>query len=151
MNECKNRNICGSGAKCLNTKGGYECQCKAGYQKVDERLPGSKCRDVNECDLTPAPCGLNAVCQNAEGHYRCLCKEGFIGNATLGCRCTYPTDADFEVKKLFPNFSSFLCSSLRWRRVWSARDLPCQRSGGCLHLRSGIHFRSKQHQRRVHW
>lgn len=86
VNECKNRNICGSGAKCLNTKGGYECQCKAGYQKVDERLPGSKCRDVNECDLTPAPCGLNAVCQNAEGHYRCLCKEGFIGNATLGCR-----------------------------------------------------------------
>ena len=87
VNECKNRNVCGNGAKCVNNNGGYECQCKPGFHKLDGDNPRAKCKDINECELSIYPCGANSICQNAEGHFKCLCKDGFIGNATLGCKC----------------------------------------------------------------
>ncbi|KAI2804698.1 hypothetical protein BLOT_003686 [Blomia tropicalis] len=86
VNECKNRNVCGNGAKCVNNNGGYECQCKPGFHKLDGDNPRAKCKDINECELSIYPCGANSICQNAEGHFKCLCKDGFIGNATLGCK-----------------------------------------------------------------
>ena len=48
VDECKNRNICGTNAKCVNTFGGYECDCKHGYEKI-ELTAKSRCRDTNEC------------------------------------------------------------------------------------------------------
>jgi hypothetical protein len=86
VDECKNRNICGANAKCVNSNGGYQCDCKNGYEKI-EQSPKSRCKDANECLFGRFPCGANAKCINTDGGYKCLCKDGFVGNATIGCKC----------------------------------------------------------------
>ena len=86
VDECKNRNICGINAKCINADGGYECECRPGYEKIELNAK-SRCRDTNECIFGPFPCGANSKCINTEGGHKCICKDGFIGNATIGCKC----------------------------------------------------------------
>lgn len=86
VDECKNKNICGNNAKCANLNGGYQCDCKSGYEKIDQTSK-SKCRDTNECLFGKFPCGANARCINTDGGYKCVCKDGFVGNASLGCKC----------------------------------------------------------------
>ena len=86
VDECKNRNLCGINAKCINSEGGYECECRPGYEKI-ELTAKSRCRDTNECVFGAFPCGQNTKCINTDGGFKCLCKDGFIGNATTGCKC----------------------------------------------------------------
>lgn len=85
MDECKTRNICGPNAKCYNSEGGYECECKPGFEKIDQSVK-SKCRDINECLFGKFPCGENSKCINTDGGYNCACDDGFIGDANVGCK-----------------------------------------------------------------
>ncbi|NWX31387.1 TRBM protein, partial [Notiomystis cincta] len=65
--------------KCVNTKGGFECQCHSGYRMVDGR-----CQRLSPC--YEAPCQQR--CEELPHGYRCGCHPGYAVNpldATL-CR-----------------------------------------------------------------
>lgn len=66
--------VCGTGAQCVNTPGGYFCQCPANYTGN----PKLACQDIDECSGAGA-CGPNSVCKNLPGNYKCECKQGFKG------------------------------------------------------------------------
>uniref|UniRef100_F6ZCP2 Fibrillin 1 n=1 Tax=Ornithorhynchus anatinus TaxID=9258 RepID=F6ZCP2_ORNAN len=85
------------GGECVNTKGSYVCQCRAGFQSTSTR---TRCRDIDECffhcvcnagfHVTPDgkncedmdECSirnmcLNGMCINEDGSFKCICKPGF--------------------------------------------------------------------------
>ena len=86
FNECNYRdaNNCSEKEECKNIKGGYECTCKEGYEKVK-----NKCEDIDECHPEFHKCDLNAKCTNNEGGFRCTCNEYYTGDGFL-CRETIP-------------------------------------------------------------
>ncbi|KAJ7378683.1 hypothetical protein OS493_021987 [Desmophyllum pertusum] len=57
---------------CNDTKTGYFCSCRQGYEidKEDPRV----CRDVDECKI-PGMC--SQVCKNTKGSFKCMCREGY--------------------------------------------------------------------------
>ncbi|KAI4903935.1 hypothetical protein NFI96_031938 [Prochilodus magdalenae] len=61
-------------------------ECPQGY-----RFNGTRCIDVNECQLQ-AVCP-NGNCINTVGSYRCMCKPGFIPDATLTACYQTPTQS----------------------------------------------------------
>ena len=77
-------NPCSKGANCVNTPGGYTCNCSAGFSKLS---PQDECFDINECAKSNS-CGINAKCINVPGSYKCLCLQGFKGQAEIFCDST---------------------------------------------------------------
>lgn len=77
VNEClKSSNVCGSGAQCINTPGGYFCQCPPNYTGNAKVA----CFDIDECATNPVNvCGSNSICKNTPGSYQCDCKVGYSG------------------------------------------------------------------------
>lgn len=69
--------VCGLGAQCVNTQGGYFCQCPPGYNGN----PKVACVDVDEC--AAHACGPSAQCTNLAGSYKCECKPGYSGKCDL--------------------------------------------------------------------
>ncbi|XP_055538598.1 fibrillin-1 isoform X2 [Wyeomyia smithii] len=68
--------------KCVNTEGGYRCECYLGHEK--NAL--GQCIDINECLEMNGGCGSNARCINLAGSFRCLCPPGFkLGNDRRNC------------------------------------------------------------------
>ncbi|XP_062562795.1 hemicentin-1-like [Armigeres subalbatus] len=59
------------GQFCVNTYGGYECDCSAGY-----RLYVDVCVDINECRESNHDC--SHFCENSQGGYSCYCPAGFV-------------------------------------------------------------------------
>lgn len=80
INECESNDMCGKDATCVNTQGGFECQCLPGYQ----RDPVLGCTDINEC-LRDNACAPNAKCINIYGSYKCVCPQGFTGHGLILC------------------------------------------------------------------
>ncbi|CAH8660274.1 unnamed protein product [Heterobilharzia americana] len=76
--------------QCVNTYGGYRCDCPLGYE-VDRRT--NLCKDINECNLGN-PCRSDEVCLNLPGNYTCVqqrCPENYIfDKKSRSCRirCT---------------------------------------------------------------
>ncbi|EPB80332.1 calcium binding EGF domain protein [Ancylostoma ceylanicum] len=70
---------CGPHAKCINTVGGYECECLPGFERIAE---GAGCTDVDECFLSM--CHPAARCANLVGSFSCSCPDGFVGD---GMQC----------------------------------------------------------------
>ncbi|KAK6060817.1 calcium binding EGF domain protein, partial [Cooperia oncophora] len=70
---------CGPHAKCINTVGGYECECLAGFERIAE---GAGCTDIDECFLSV--CHPAASCANLVGSFSCSCPDGFVGD---GMQC----------------------------------------------------------------
>ena len=66
---------------CINTPGGYGCQCRAGFV-LDHA--SNTCVDVDECSMPPSvnECHEHARCLNTNGSHVCLCESGFFGNGT---------------------------------------------------------------------
>ena len=79
VNECLappgGRPVCGTGAQCVNTQGGYFCQCPPGFNGN----PKVACLDVDEC--AEHACGPNTQCTNLAGSYKCECKPGYSGKS----------------------------------------------------------------------
>ncbi len=75
LNECHlNTHDCDSGSVCVNTEGGFYCQCSDGFQ-LDEFESGKRCLDVNECEVGSYECSLpDMVCVNTHGSYYCQCE-----------------------------------------------------------------------------
>ncbi|KAG0426053.1 hypothetical protein HPB47_026819, partial [Ixodes persulcatus] len=73
VNECETMpHLCNNG-RCINTQGSYRCLCNRGY-KTDPT--GTRCVDVNECELPVSPC--KSKCLNTEGSYICSCDDGYV-------------------------------------------------------------------------
>ncbi|XP_055635973.1 hemicentin-1-like isoform X2 [Toxorhynchites rutilus septentrionalis] len=72
LNECTagDHRCTGQGQICVNTKGGYECLCKAGF-----RMSSEVCVDINECRDGSHEC--SHYCTNKPGGYGCFCPAGF--------------------------------------------------------------------------
>ncbi|VDI67896.1 Hypothetical predicted protein [Mytilus galloprovincialis] len=99
VDECEDTpGICQSDDKsCVNEDGGYECNCRAGYEKVsaDDSVP---CADINECSsATTNNCSATiSTCQNTDGGYTCRCNTGYQTKNTYECEdvdeCTSESD-----------------------------------------------------------
>ncbi len=76
VNECANgSDNCSENAICVNTDGGFTCNCKAGYEG-----DGITCIDIDECANGTNNCSVNATCVNTDGSFVCSCKPGYEGN-----------------------------------------------------------------------
>ena len=71
INECAKNNPCRNGGSCINTEGGYTCQCRHGYE-------GRDCL-INTDDCASSPCQNGGTCLDGTGEFKCLCVDGFGG------------------------------------------------------------------------
>ncbi|EDV29248.1 uncharacterized protein TRIADDRAFT_19226, partial [Trichoplax adhaerens] len=85
---------------CVNTVGGYTCDCQSGYQLNSD---GRTCTDINECQKSASPCHQNSNCINTAGSYRCQCKNGYIGDGKLNCTCKNSIATAFSYQKALFN------------------------------------------------
>ncbi|XP_052775111.1 uncharacterized protein LOC128213450 [Mya arenaria] len=60
---------------CVNTDGGYACNCKEGFHMEDDN---SLCQDIDECAENLHDC--DQICLNIEGSFECNCFDGFTRN-----------------------------------------------------------------------
>ncbi|XP_077144110.1 von Willebrand factor C and EGF domain-containing protein [Ranitomeya variabilis] len=67
---------------CLNTEGGYMCDCGPGLKLAADR---STCLDIDECSVHRSICQHR--CRNIHGSYKCLCGAGFTLQSN-GRTCT---------------------------------------------------------------
>ncbi|XP_073514120.1 von Willebrand factor C and EGF domain-containing protein [Phyllobates terribilis] len=67
---------------CLNTEGGYMCDCGPGLKLAADR---STCLDIDECSVHRSICQHR--CKNVHGSYKCLCGAGFTLQSN-GRTCT---------------------------------------------------------------
>ncbi|XP_056382711.1 von Willebrand factor C and EGF domain-containing protein isoform X2 [Hyla sarda] len=79
INECVTSSCKGT---CLNTEGGYMCDCGPGFKLAADR---STCLDIDECSAHRSVCQHR--CKNIHGSYRCLCGAGFTLQSN-GRTCT---------------------------------------------------------------
>lgn len=69
INDCKQDRLCpDEKSYCVNTAGGFECQCMNGFKKEK-----NACKDIDEC--VSSPCEY--FCINTIGSYHCECPEGY--------------------------------------------------------------------------
>jgi len=59
------------GQTCINTDGGYKCDCQAGYSVNND----GTCSDIDECSSNNGNCQQS--CHNSVGSYRCTCASGY--------------------------------------------------------------------------
>ena len=82
INECTDQtHACGENTLCVNNPGGYQCECRTGYEL--EAPNALQCSDINECETGADSCGANALCANTLGEYICgrECPSGFTPSA----------------------------------------------------------------------
>ncbi|KAH9505773.1 hypothetical protein Btru_055750 [Bulinus truncatus] len=78
IDECKQHlDNCTVGEICVNTMGGFSCDCPVGYFR------NKTCQDIDECsDQTLKTCSVREDCANIIGSYVCNCKAGYARNIT---------------------------------------------------------------------
>ncbi|CAL9701803.1 unnamed protein product [Knipowitschia caucasica] len=54
---------------CVNTPGGYRCNCPAGYEVTRD---GRGCKDIDECATRQNNCTRDQTCINTNGGYQCV-------------------------------------------------------------------------------
>lgn len=82
IDECASKNsVCGVNAVCINTPGGYNCECAAGFVGTP---PHVSCRAP--CD--DVKCGEHAYCKPDGIEAYCVCEEGWTfdpNDIAAGC------------------------------------------------------------------
>lgn len=68
---------------CVNTLGGFHCECWVGYQSSGPKEEA--CEDVDECAAAYSPCAQG--CINTDGSFYCSCKEGYIVSGEDSTQC----------------------------------------------------------------
>ncbi|CAH1789480.1 unnamed protein product, partial [Owenia fusiformis] len=74
IDECVNATLNNCQQECINTKGGYYCECVPGYTAINS----SQCQDIDEC--SEGTSGCEQSCNNTEGNFTCSCEDGFSLN-----------------------------------------------------------------------
>ncbi|RWS03576.1 hypothetical protein B4U79_08646, partial [Dinothrombium tinctorium] len=112
IDECKqNSHKCGKNSYCKNTKGGFKCMCKEGFEesnrecnRKNEQSTSSdikecdfgfyfdnktmQCEDENECSLGIHNCDEFSICINVNGSFECEyrpCENGYKRNFNGSC------------------------------------------------------------------
>ncbi|XP_078582062.1 uncharacterized protein LOC144865317 isoform X1 [Branchiostoma floridae x Branchiostoma japonicum] len=78
IDECSNSTLhmCDpDGGRCVNTEGGYSCECDAGFTL---QADGTTCQDDDECTTVCK----NGDCTNVPGSFNCSCNSGYQYNPT---------------------------------------------------------------------
>ncbi|XP_051909308.1 thrombomodulin [Hippocampus zosterae] len=69
FDDCSDERQCpGDNSRCVNTVGGFRCECQGGFKLTD-----GSCVDRDEC--ASAPC--EHMCDNTPGSYKCSCSGGY--------------------------------------------------------------------------
>ncbi|CAF4107993.1 unnamed protein product [Rotaria socialis] len=91
INECaQNSTLCGSSGTCVNTLGGYSCNCSSGY-----RFDSSTCVQIDLCrapnvnGVFNVQCNDSQVCNYTNGTYSCDCSPVFNVNGTCQYNASY--------------------------------------------------------------
>ncbi|XP_078662329.1 uncharacterized protein LOC144906165 isoform X2 [Branchiostoma floridae x Branchiostoma belcheri] len=114
IDECSNStlNNCDPlSGTCVNTDGGYSCECDAGFTL---QADGTTCQDNNECtDLCK-----NGDCVNTPGSFNCTCHAGYKYNPTTqNCEdvneCEEQTVTCGENQKCENLVGNFTCQCLQ--------------------------------------
>jgi hypothetical protein len=97
---------------CLNTPGGYVCDCAEGFVRGS-----GACVGVNECASGAALCDPNAACMDDSPGYDCVCKTGFTGDGAACAdvdECAAGTDncLDDGTAECINTRGSFRCACL---------------------------------------
>ncbi|XP_014651897.1 PREDICTED: complement component C1q receptor [Ceratotherium simum simum] len=96
--------------ECVNTPGGFHCQCWVGYE------PGGAgegaCRDMDECAPGRSPCAQG--CTNTDGSFFCSCEEGYVLAGDDGTQCKDVDECEGRVcdSLCFNVQGSFRCGCL---------------------------------------
>lgn len=99
--------------ECINTPGGFRCQCWLGYEASG---PGERaCRDVDECETGHSPCTQG--CTNTDGSFYCFCKDGYVLSGEDGTQCQDVDECEGQEGSLcdslcFNTQGSFRCGCL---------------------------------------
>ncbi|XP_019512466.1 PREDICTED: complement component C1q receptor [Hipposideros armiger] len=99
--------------ECINTPGGFHCQCWVGYESSG---PGERaCQDVDECETDHSPCTQG--CTNTDGSFYCFCKDGYVLTGEDGTQCQDVDECEGPERSLcdslcFNMQGSFRCSCL---------------------------------------
>ncbi|XP_078537212.1 von Willebrand factor C and EGF domain-containing protein [Lissotriton helveticus] len=107
INECETASCEGI---CLNTDGGFVCECRSGMQLSTDR---QSCVDIDECSAKRAPC--QQKCRNSYGSYKCICSTGFTlhgnGHSCIDVNeCRRPGGSRLCQHSCQNTFGSFLCT-----------------------------------------
>ncbi|XP_078480085.1 fibrillin-2-like [Lampetra fluviatilis] len=131
MDECaENVNLCEFG-QCLNSAGGYRCECEMGFVPT---VDGRSCKDIDEC-MFDNIC-VFGKCENVPGMFRCVCDPGYEidetgGNCTDKDECADPSNCFNGI--CTNTQGSFLCTC--------PADYQMSPSGqGCVDYRVGKCF-----------
>jgi hypothetical protein len=92
IDECSSGDATCDGATttCLNTDGGYLCNCKTGLERS-----GNACVNIDECARGLDLCDSAATCTDTPTGYTCACNSGYSGDG-FACQdvdeCAMGTD-----------------------------------------------------------
>ncbi|TKR68510.1 hypothetical protein L596_024483 [Steinernema carpocapsae] len=122
IDEClENRNNCDPAtSQCVNSIGGFECECAPGYEGV-----GGICVDVDECQRGTSGCHINSICTNHVGSVGCQCAEGFTGDG-VDCRPLQRVATDSTCSAEWEN----ICRTLN--KTCHVDDEEVSQCGSCL-------------------
>ncbi|XP_061667359.1 thrombomodulin-like [Syngnathoides biaculeatus] len=94
VDECERPGVCvGADEECVNTRGGFECRCKDGFEKEEE-----VCVDVSICDKCE-----HMRCVKSNGTYACACNEGFRVSPIDPTKCEMFCDQKDCLANCIPN------------------------------------------------
>ncbi|XP_069501343.1 fibulin-2-like isoform X2 [Ambystoma mexicanum] len=70
---------CSSGPRCIKSRESSTClrqtiRCGGGYHASED---GTRCEDIDECQLGSHRCQEGQICHNTVGSYRCDCPQGY--------------------------------------------------------------------------
>ncbi|GMY06618.1 putative wall-associated receptor kinase-like 16 [Fagus crenata] len=132
---------CKGNSECydLQTRSGYHCKCKQGYQGNPYLHNG--CQDINECeDPTLNNCTRAKNCVNTEGSYNCRCPKWHHGNGrkdSEGCVADLLLVLEIAIGIIFGLLillmgGSWIYWGLKRRKLMKLKEKFFQQNGGIL-------------------
>ena len=97
---------CSTSEICVNMNGTFDCPCRSGYERINER-----CTDIDECEK--AICDSNALCHNTVGSFTCECNKDFDGD---GFHCEQSKKCRSELG----------CEGYQQQCVWSNKNVSME-------------------------